>query len=518
MSLRSLVASLPPIVPDPPPAEEKPKRTHRARKPDTSIDPDTAELVREFANRKKPTRLTNCDAAAGEGERPIYIPRPMTRILADVGEITDDELRRVSSTLFVPSPNGVDWLESADALFGWIGSQSIDPPRFSKEAGMHSKSEVFAELRRTAPAFDAVETVPHEPPMPGHYYVGDTPEAGNGDHLRWLLERFSPETNIDRDLIQAALMTPIWGGPGGCRPAFVFTADAGRGSGKSKAVAMIAEVVGGHIELSANEDAGIIRQRLLSPDGLSKRLCLLDNVKTLRFSWAELEAMITASIISGKRMYVGEAQRPNTLTWFITLNGVSLSTDLSQRCVIIKLKKPVFDPLWEEQTRSYIREHRQELIGDIIAALRAERTPLTRYSRWGAWERDVLSRLPEPAEAQAVIAERQKIADVECEESAIVEDAFRWRLKELHYDPDTARVFIPSTLAAKWLGEILNDRIGTTAASRKLGQLIDENVLKCIKRTSNNMLGRGFHWIGENCDLDSTVYPDIEQRINRQYV
>ena len=32
--------------------------------------------------------------------------------------------------------------------------------------------------------------------------------------------------------------------------------------------------------------------------------------------------MVTSPIISGRQLYVGEGQRPNLLTWFITLNGV----------------------------------------------------------------------------------------------------------------------------------------------------------------------------------------------------
>lgn len=457
--------------------------------------------------------LTNADLDE-DGE--WKLPRTMRDILGDVERLTNSWPRRVGTSLFAPSHDGITWLESPDALFGWIGSITKSPARFSKAVGMHSRSEVFAELCRTSTAHIAVETLIHEPPLPGHYYAVDHPEVGDGTHLRWLIDRYSPDTDIDRDLIQAALMTSIWGGAGGTRPAFVITADQGRGSGKTKTVSTIAEVPGGLIELSANEDAGVIRQRLLSPEGLSKRVCIIDNVKSMRFSWAELESMITASVISGKRMYVGEAQRPNTLTWFVTLNGVSLSTDLAQRSVIIKLKKPVFDPLWEETTRAYIREHRNEIIGDLVAALRADRTPLQKYSRWNAWERDVLSRLPEPAEAQKIIAERQQVADVESEESAIIEDAFRWKLRGLRYDPDIDRIFIPSTIAAKWLSDILNDRLSTTAASRRLGQFVDEGAFECLTKSPSRTHGRGFYWCGQESSPSDPARADIEHRIADQ--
>lgn len=454
--------------------------------------------------------VTNADLDA---DKEPTIPRPMAAILADVSRLAGNWPRRVGRALFVPDPAGVSWLGTTESLFGWLGSTTGRPSVFRSGAGFHSRAEVFNELTRTAQSYDAVESLIHEPPMPGHYYASETiTEAGSGERLRWLIERFSPATDIDRDLILSLLMTCIWGGPPGTRPAFVVTADAGRGSGKSKLISLVSEVVGGHIEISSQEEAGSIRQRLLSPDGLGKRLAVLDNVKSHKFSWAELESLITSSIISGKRMYVGEAQRPNTLVWAITLNGVSLSTDLAQRSVIIKLAKPAFDPLWEEQTRAYIREHRAELIADIVGAIRGPRFTLTKYSRWNAWERDILARLPEPSEAQAVIAERQHAADVETDEAAIIEDMFRWKLKELRYDPDADRVFIPSGIARKWLIEATNENQSTTGATRRLKQMIDEGVFSQLIVAPSNNHGRGFHWIGLDTE-DHRCLADIEQRI-----
>ena len=79
-----------------------------------------------------------------------------------------------------------------------------------------------------------------------------------------------------------------------------------------------------------------IVKRLLSPQGRGKRVVLLDNVKSHRFSWAELEAFITSPVISGHEMYRGEGQRPNTTTVAITVNGASLSKDLAQRAIVVR--------------------------------------------------------------------------------------------------------------------------------------------------------------------------------------
>jgi hypothetical protein len=199
---------------------------------------------------------------------------------------------------------------------------------------------LFSELRRTSQKYLAIEMLPHEPPMPGHFYACKPPEAGDGTTVAALLDRFAPATPTDRDLLLAALATPLWGGGGGQRPVFVVTADGGRGIGKSKAAQIIGHVYGGCLDFSAKDEMSEVKQRLLSPEGLIRRVALLDNVKSLRFSWSELESLITSPSVSGKRMYVGEAARPNVLTWFITLNGAALSTDMAQRSVIIKLAPP----------------------------------------------------------------------------------------------------------------------------------------------------------------------------------
>src|SRR5690606_32154551 len=92
---------------------------------------------------------------------------------------------------------------------------------------------------------------------------------------------------------------------------------------------------------------------------------------------------------------------------------------------------------------------------------------LDRYSRWGAWEQAILSRLPEPTEAQRLIAERQAAADIENEESQIIEEFFRDQLAKLHYDPDTSIVHIPNPTAAAWLNQATGAQDRTAAATRR---------------------------------------------------
>ena len=102
---------------------------------------------------------------------------------------------------------------------------------------------------------------------------------------------------------------------------------------------------------------------------------LVDNVKTSRFSWSDLEALITCDYISGRKMYVGDGRRPNTLVVAITMNGACVSKDIAQRSVIIRLKRPTYSGNWESDTADYIDKHRIEPSGrsgrDAQAAARS---------------------------------------------------------------------------------------------------------------------------------------------------
>ncbi len=477
-------------------------------------DEATETIGGELQPAPKLIQLTNYrEEFVANDKPPRKCPLPMSVMLATTMQATGGWPKRVGGTLFVnPRPGVVQWLGRTSSLFGYIGTAAGIPSEFLNLPGFHSRDELYAELQRNTEGFNAVESLPHEPPLPDHYYACPEPTEGDGQHLAWLLDRFSPSTEIDRDLIQAAIVTLFWGGAGGTRPAFVFTSDSGRGSGKTKAATIIADIANGFMEVSSNEEIGIIKQRLLSEAGRSKRIIMLDNIKSLRFSWAELEALITSPTISGKQLYVGDAERPNMLTWFVTLNGVSMSTDLAQRSCIIKLAKPKFAPTWEEETRAYVREHRTGIIGDIVAFLRSPRATLDACSRWGAWERDIIARLPEPSDAQRVIAERQTECDIEQEESELLEEFFAKKLTEIGYAPDRDRVFVPNDLATQWFNWCHNEKVKTASVSRILRQQIQTKQIHRIVIHRSGKHGRGYEWVGPNWSDADTEF-DIEKRI-----
>ncbi len=490
------------------PAQETPREASQEANCGEAVTIPTTGQVRNF-------KLVEVDTDDGKKLQPE--PIPITAIASKIHELTGGWPARVGGSLFVPNNgHGVAWLDDSDAFGAWLGRATGNPAEFKGMSGFHTKREVFAHHRMNAQEFIAVEELPHEPLMSGHYYACEIPESGSGDRLRELIDRFSPETEIDKDLILALFVTPFYGGKGGTRPAFCLTSDEGRGAGKTQLALCVADVAGGIIEISANEDIGSIKTRLLSPDANSKRLTLLDNVKTHKLSSAEFESLITAPVISGRRMYVGESQRPNTSTFILTMNGAGLSTDMAQRTVTIKLRRPEYSGSWAEDTRRFIQDHRAELVADILGFLRSPAATLEKFSRWGTWEREVLARLPEPSEAQAVIRERQVGVDVDGEESELIEEFFVRQLSELGYSTLTDRVFIPSAVASRWYVWAVGEKMTTARAARALKQRITEGQLRRVVECPNRVNGRGFEFWGDEATGQTYMQTDLNEQIRNR--
>jgi hypothetical protein len=244
----------------------------------------------------------------------------------------------------------------------------------------------------------------------------------------------------------------------------------------------------------------------------------LDNVKSLKFSWGELEGLITANEISGHRMYCGDASRPNTLTWFVTLNGASLSKDMAQRAVIIKLRKPHRTGTWKAETTDFVRRNRNALAADVVGALQSTPHPLAEFSRWATWENDILQRLPEPAETQKVVLERQHGADAETDECQILQDYFADRLVELNYDINVDRIHIPNQVFVVWFNTALHVKESTAKATRMMDVLSRDpsSGLDQIRRNPCRTGGRGFLWCGKNAPQNSQVKYDLTERLRRR--
>src|SRR5690606_13036722 len=145
-------------------------------------------------------------------------------------------------------------------------------------------------------------------------------------------------------------------------PALLITAqgndsEQGRGVRKSVLADMLGQFAGGLFDARQNEAGPQIVTRLLT-GGNQLRLPRLDNVNSRHFSWAAFEGLLTASQISGRRLYAGDAQRPNLLTWILTMNNPSLSKDIAQRCQVTRLARPSNHGNWRRDVEAFIEQHR----------------------------------------------------------------------------------------------------------------------------------------------------------------
>jgi len=405
--------------------------------------------------------------------------------------------RRAGSALFCAGEDGTpDLFASPTDLFAWLRAQF--PVVWQRGPDKVPQDEFFAHLRRAAEAYDAIERVPHWPPRPGTYYMTPEVPPGDGAHLDALLDALNPATPVDRELIKAYLMTQAWGGAPGARPMFLVTGpeadeQQGRGVGKSTLVTITAPLFGGYLMATPREDLPAIVKRLLSPEGRDKRVVLLDNLKTHRFSWSDLEGFITAPVISGHEMYRGEGRRPNTTTVAVTINGASLSKDLAQRCVIIRLARPEYLAEWAGTVRDFVAGYRWQILGDLRGLLEGQASlAYEEHSRWPDWEAQVLAKVHAPKACQAAILQRQAAVDDDASEAELVAELFRAELARRQFDPDGCYVLIPRKLAFEWLERALGERLKTTKARAVLNGLGIPEMKESAKDGT-----RGWMWTGK---------------------
>jgi hypothetical protein len=284
--------------------------------------------------------------------------------------------------------------------------------------------------------------------------------------------------------------------------------------GKTTLAKAIARLCGGLFDMSHGEAIDVVKKRLLTTEALGKRVVLFDNLKTNKLSWAELESLITANVVSGHRLYAGERTRPNTLTWMLTLNGPAMAKDMAQRSVVIKLNRPQHTGTWEDDLNAYIEANRWAIIADVAAFFASPAATLERFTRWASWERAILARLPEPNEAQAIIVERQGAIDADQDEAGEFEDFVAARLEGLGYDPEAERVFIPNMVGREWLAKVRGEHVSTTAMTRMINQWANEGTAMALKVNPSRSYGRGLLW--GKCPRQTSISVDLEQRI-REY-
>src|SRR5690606_29888602 len=160
-----------------------------------------------------------------------------------------------------------------------------------------------------------------------------------------------------------------------------------------------------------------------------------------------------------------------------------------------------------EDTCEFIERHRERIIGDCLGVLQSQPYELATFSRWASWERDVLQRLPEPAEAQRVILDRQGECDVEGEEVDQLNEHIADQLRSLGYNPDEDHVLLPTMVVAEMFNVSMGKRDGTTSISRQIRQATREGRLRLLTESQRKDWPRGFIW--RPTPTASGVFTDI---------
>jgi len=430
-----------------------------------------AELGRATPWRP-PTKATRAEnlpefsnfVVEGEGRDERKRALTMFDLDASLRRVADGWPKRVGDVLFVEGEGRKPrYLKTPASLFAWLDRRCR--VNWTKGASFISQERFFEDRRAEAEAFDVIEGLPHFPPAPGVYYMHEPIPEGDGSKLERLLDFFAPETPHDRQLIKALILTLFWGGPPGARPAFIIQGPKddgermGVGVGKSKGSQILAEeLVGGYVSLDQREpDIEALKTRLLSNESGRKRVGLVDNLKTHKFSCGGLEGLITDSNLSGRALYSGEGARPNRMVWIFTVNGARVSKDIAERSIFVRLARPKYRPGWETEVRTFIRENRQAIMADVRLALESpgDEAFASRDApiRWADWCREVLSKVEYPSSVVTLAAARQSEHDADSEGRAALIDHFRERLAERGHDPDTCKVLIPNAYAYTWVEE-----------------------------------------------------------------
>ncbi len=484
-----------------------------------SIEPVKAKSVADAMVEQLPDDVLANSLMVGEGAEKSIIPVPIKTIFDRMVSQTNDWPKRCESNLFIENkPGDIYPLAKQSELFGFL--QEKFPAKIQwQDKGTSfapaTKAEYFSYCQRVCTNYLSIEKQPHFPPIKNFYYSFPKLSQSTGEALNGFLEFFNPATSIDRDLLKAACMTQFWGGPFGTRPVFLFVAKSGRGAGKTATAQAIAELTGGAFSVDKNESVETMKGRLLKPETRSKRVALLDNVKTSRFSWAEFESLITTRYISGHQMYVGESSRPNTLCWMITMNGPNLSTDIAQRVVVVHLDRPkAYGKSWSADVIEFVEQFRWQIVADIQAAFDEHTSEFddSEASRWAGWDFEVLSRAsPEITETLRVLAERRSDVNAEESESRELLEYLREKLSQFGYDTYRDRIHIPTAKMQEWYTDCFGPVGGPRKIAARIRQAHEDGSQPWLMKNPCNAHGRGYLFDPPDAPREPVKY-DFDQR------
>lgn len=433
--------------------------------------------------------------------------KPIEQIESEVKEYTRGWPKKVGGLLVVkgcdtkpgrvPNESCFRYLLNHDQLFAWLyevchphwhTGQVFDAATHEPRSAV-TKKEFYEYLRSSPDEFDAYSALPHEPMMPRTLYAECQLPEGPTGRLDELIATTNGETDADRDLIRAMIVTGIWGGQPGARPMFVLRSRYGKGTGKTVTAEMAAYIAGWALSATPKEKWENTAKRMFSQSSMQGRVVTLDNVKG-RLSNEELESAITSTMIEGHMMYQGNARRPNTLTWIVTSNTPNMSTDLAVRSVIIDIgKQDHANTGYRDWAKEFCRKYRAELIADCIWFLsQPPKCKITAENsdRFGSWATAVLTRFTNGDELAAKIIASRGEVDGEGADLEDMSDYLRLLISRNGADPDRHSVRLTRRVVHRWLTEHCGVELSSKGVVTMLRDGMGSGPLSPLRETKYN--------------------------------
>ena len=437
------------------------------------------DYARNLAERRV---LENYTSFVGENDKEIKVAISAEEIYKNFGKLTGDAVKRLGSIPFVVIGNEVVMLCSASDVFAYLAYLGVKVLWSDHVAGCMTKGEFRKLIQLKADKYELISDLPSYPKMDGIFYMKDIPPRDTG-RLEELVNKFNYANDVDRQLIKAMFMTPFWGGECGQRPAFLIDGldndDKGnRGIGKTTVTDALVELCGGScVDLSSKTDGDEIRKRMLT--AYKERIVRMDNIKAQSLSNETLESLITAKRVSGHQMFQGHNSIPNAFTYVLTFNDAVLSKDMSQRCIIIRLKRPKYRAEWWSEVTEFISKYKEDIIADIGYMFTKEAPEADAASRFPKWERAVLGKCAFDLPAiQDRIRRDQENAD---DDSHLREDIrelvtekisqIKWKFDparggNVYFDPEKNTVAINRTVVYGWVAALFQKSSSRYIAKR----------------------------------------------------
>ena len=327
--------------------------------------------------------LVETETRRGKSGGVEKVPRRLNDLIADLHVRLMGAPYRVGEELFDRDheTQKINYIYDASDLFSWIARKTGQVVQWSKIEGCVTKAEFFAALKSEAESFSAISFTPDYPMRSDVYYTHPAlPSPSKNNAVFWrFVDFFNPVDEINRSLLTAFIMAPIFYKPMAARPLWIIDSPNGQGSGKSAIPEMVAFLYGEDWDEGRPIDVSLydleknyqeIVKRIISTKGRNARILRLDNVTgTLRS--ANLAMLVTAGSITGRATYGrGEENRPNNLTYVVTINGATVDTDIASRSYYIMVAKPKMTPKWGDAVQDYIKENRLQIFADILDIIR----------------------------------------------------------------------------------------------------------------------------------------------------